>query len=148
MSNYIHKRHNVNILLYHLVCPVKYKRKVITVGVEKLLKAVCLGIERRYEIKFLEIGMESDHVHFLVQSVPTYSPKKIVQTIKSISARKILEIRTEVKEMLWGGEFWSKGYFVSTVSKHGNEETISRYIKSQGTEKEYNCLYKQLTLWD
>jgi REP element-mobilizing transposase RayT len=47
------------------------------------MREVCQGLEARYEIQFLEIGTEKDHVHFLVQSVPTYSPAKIVQTIKN-----------------------------------------------------------------
>jgi REP element-mobilizing transposase RayT len=88
--------------MYHIVCPAKYRRTVITEEVDKKLREVCLGIEARYEIKFLEIGSEKDHVHFLVQSVPTYSPTKIIRTIKSITARKIFEAIPEVKKALWG----------------------------------------------
>jgi REP element-mobilizing transposase RayT len=84
MSEYIHKSHNVSVLLYHIVCPAKYRRVVINEDVDKTLKELCEGISERYEIKFLEIGTEGDHVHFLVQSVPSYSPTKIVTTIKSI----------------------------------------------------------------
>jgi len=99
MSEIIHKQRNVSVLMYHIVCPAKYRRSVITGEVEKKLKEVCLGIEARYEIKFLEIGSEKDHVHFLIQSVPTYSPTKIVTTIKSLTAMKILESNPEVKIM-------------------------------------------------
>ena len=77
MSTYIHKSHNVTALLYHLVFPAKYRRAVIDADVDQVLKAVCLDIENRYEIKFLEIGTDKDHVHFLVQSVPMYSVKNI-----------------------------------------------------------------------
>ena len=87
-----------------------------------------MEIEKRYEIKFLEIGTDKDHVHFLVQSVPMYSVKKIVQMIKSITARKIFEKCPKVKKKLWGGEFWTDGYFASTVGKHGNEEMIGKYV--------------------
>ena len=73
------------------------------------MREVCEGIEARYEIKFLEIGAERDHVHFLVQSVPTYSPAKIIQTIKSITAKKIFEMCPEAEKCLWGGEFWTGG---------------------------------------
>jgi len=61
---------------------MKYRRK----GTDK---AVCLGMQKIYDIAFLEIGMEDDHVHFLVQSVPAMSPKQPVQTIKSVTAKKI-----------------------------------------------------------
>ena len=135
-------------MLYHIVCPAKYRRAVITDEVDRTLKEVCEDISKRYEIIFLEIGTEGDHVHFLVQSIPSYSPTKIVTTIKGILSRKIFEVHPEVKKQLWGGEFWSDGYFVSTVSKYGNEETISNYVKSQGTEREYKRIgSKQLELF-
>ena len=143
MSEYIHKSHNVTVLLYHLVFPAKYRRAVFDDAVDKELKAVCLQIEARYQIKFLEIGTDKDHVHFLVQSVPMYSPKKIVQTIKSITARKIFEKCPEVRKELWGGEFWTDGYFVSTVGKHGDKNMIGNYVKNQGKE-EYKVLHQQL----
>jgi REP element-mobilizing transposase RayT len=115
---------------------------VINEEVDKTLRKTCEEIGKRYEIRFLEIGTEGDHVHFLVQSVPTYSPTKIVTTIKSILAKKIFEIHPEVKKQLWGGEFWTDGHFVSTVSKHGNEEVITNYVKSQGTMEHYKQVYK------
>ncbi|HVX56688.1 MAG TPA: IS200/IS605 family transposase, partial [Candidatus Saccharimonadales bacterium] len=89
MSQYIHKSHNVSLLLYHAVCPCKYRRKVVTTEVDEVLKAVCLEIATCYEIAFLEIGTDLDHVHFLIQSVPDMSPTRIVRTIKSITAREI-----------------------------------------------------------
>ena len=90
---------------------------------------------------FLEIKTDNDHVHFLVQSVPTYSVTKIVRTIKSITAREIFILHPEVKKQLWGGEFWTDGYYVSTVGQHGNEETIRRYVEEQGIEKEYKQIH-------
>lgn len=96
------------------------------------MKDVCIEIEDRYQMKFLEIGTDKDHVHFLVQSVPTYPVTKIVSTIKSLTAREIFKRCPNVKKMLWGGEFWTDGYFASTVGKHGSENTIAHYVKQQG----------------
>jgi len=132
MSEYIHKSHNVTVLLYHLVLPAKYRRVVFDKEVDEELKEVCLGIAERYQIKFLEIGTDKDHVHFLVQSVPTYSVTKLVTMIKSITAKEIFRRCPQVKKQLWGGEFWTDGYFASTVGKHGDEEMIGRYVKNQG----------------
>ena len=129
--------------MYHIVCPAKYRRVVFTADVDQKLKEICLEISKRYEITFLEIGTDLDHVHFLVQSVPMYSPKKIVQTIKSITAREIFASCPEMKKQMWGGEFWSDGYFVSTVGQHGTEEMIKKYIERQGREKEYKKLHNQ-----
>ena len=124
------------MLLYHIVCPAKYRRSVFRLGVETKLKEVCAEIQKRYEITFLEIGSDQDHVHFLVQSVPMYSPKKIVQIIKSITAREIFKACPEVKRYLWGGQFWTDGYFVSTVGAHGNEQMIKNYAQQQGRLEE------------
>ena len=147
MSKLIKKEHNANIIMYHIVCPAKYRRSVISSEVDKKLREVCEGIEARYEIKFLEIGTERDHVHFLVQSVPAYSPAKIVQTIKSITAKKIFEACPDVKKSLWGGEFWTRGYYVGTVGEHGDEQVISRYVKNQGRNYEgYEKIYENRQL--
>lgn len=110
MSQYIHKSHNVSVLLYHFVCPVKFRRVVlIPERVDDKLKETCIGISKRYEIRFLEIGTDKDHVHFLIQLVQMCGAKKIIQIVKSITARKIFQDCPEVKEQLWGGEFWSGG---------------------------------------
>ena len=143
MSEYIHKSHNVSVLIYHFVCPAKYRRVVFDEDVDKVLKETCQGIEKRYDIRFLEIGMDKDHVHFLVQSVPKISATQIIRTIKSITAREVFAQCPQVKKKLWGGEFWTDGYFVSTVGQHGNEETITQYIKNQGREKEYKPMLRQ-----
>ena len=143
MSKYIHKSHNVSVLLYHLVCPAKYRKVVFSDEIDNELKNICIEISYRYEIEFLEIGVETNHVHFLIQSVPMYTPTKIARTIKSITAQEIFQRRPEVKKLLWGGQFWSSGYFISTVGKHGNEETIQKYVKEQGQEKHYRRLHKK-----
>ena len=143
MSEYIHKRHNVSVLLYHFVCPAKYRRVVFTDSVDLSLKKICIEISDRYEFTFIEIGIDKDHVHFLIQSVPRYSPTKIIQTIKSITAKEIFLIHPEVKKQLWGGEFWTKGFYVNSVGKHGDESIIREYVKSQGRENEYQKIHSQ-----
>ncbi len=77
---------------------------------------------------FIEIGTDNNHVYFLLQSIPTYSCTKIITIIKSITAKEIFREYPEVKKQLWGGEFWTDGYFVNTVSCFGDESTISKYI--------------------
>jgi putative transposase len=148
-SRYIHKSHNVSVVLYHVVCPAKYRKVVFSKEVDETLKRTCMEISKRYEIHFLEIGTDRDHVHFLVQSVPMYSVTKIVRTLKSITAREIFREHPDVRKKLWGGEFWTDGYFVNTVSKFGDEASISKYVQNQGI-KEYKILHQdnQMRLFD
>ena len=150
MSEHIHKRHNKSLLLYHLVCPIKYRRSVLSEAVEQSLVSVCKNIESRYEIAFIEIGADENHVHFLIQSVPMMSVKEIVQTVKSITAKELFRLHPEVKSQLWGGHFWTSGYYVNTVGQYANEEIIQRYITEQGKEKtEYKKFHRdQLRLFE
>ena len=135
MNDHVYKHLNKTLLLYHLVFPAKYRREVFTESVSQTLKEVCIGISMRYELHFVEIGMEENHVHFLVQSVPTMSVTKIVTIIKSITAREIFTKHKEVKKFLWGGNLWTSGFYANTVSEYANAEGIQQYIANQGAYK-------------
>ena len=100
-SEYIHTSHNVSNLVYHFVCPSKYRRIVISEGVEETLVQICAGISARYDwIRFLEIGSDRNHVHFLIQSTPTHSPSEIIRVVKSITARRMFAEHPEIKKAL------------------------------------------------
>ena len=147
MSEYIHKSHNVSVLMYHIVCPAKYRKVIFSEDADKLLKEICLEIEKRYEIYFLEIGTDKDHVHFLVQSIPTIPVTEIVKKIKSITAREIFSMHKEIKQFLWGGNLWTSGYYANTVGQYGNEKIIKEYVQKQG--KDYKQIYRgQLKLFE
>ena len=135
------------MLIYHLVFPAKYRCAIFDREVDSLVKEVCLELEKRYQMKFLEIGIDKDHVHFLVQTVPTYSVTKVVTTIKSITAREIFRRSPQTRKQLWGGELWTDGYYAGTVGKHGNEDIITSYVKRQGSA--YQILHedRQLALF-
>ncbi len=134
MSEHIYQSQDVSVLLSHAVCPSKCHRTVFNTEVEIVLRDVCLEIAARYAITFLEIGTDQDHVHFLRQSVPTYNPAKIVQTVKSITAREIFLRVPAVKKQLWGGAFWSSEFCINTVGQHGREETIRDCVAGQGRQ--------------
>ena len=124
--------------MYHMVFPAKYRRKVFTDEVEVTLRKVCQEISLRYEIRFLEIGLDEDHVHFLMQGIPTMTVSRIVTIIKSLTAREIFKIHKEVKKELWGGALWTSGYYANTVGQYGGEDMIRKYVQNQGKE------YKQI----
>jgi REP element-mobilizing transposase RayT len=133
-------------MLYHLVCPSKYRRKVFSSAVEETLKKICLEFAPAYDMHFVEIGADEDHVHFLIQSVPMMLPAKIAQVTKSITAKQIFLRHPEVKQYLWGGKFWTSGYYINTVGLHGNEEQIRKYVQEQG--KTYQQIHRdQLSLF-
>jgi len=120
MNEHILKRHNKTLLLYHLVFPAKYRREIFTDAVSATLKELCFEISGRYEIHFVEVGMDDDHVHFLIQSIPSLSISRIVMIIKSVTAKKIFQRHEEVKNFLWGGNLWTSGFYANTVSEYAN----------------------------
>ena len=116
-TTHIIKAHNQNLLLFHLVCPVKYRRKIFQHEIlDASIREICLHEiqEQPYEIIFHEIGVDLDHV--LLQTVPMVSPKNMVQTIKSITARFLrIEHAELLKKYFWKPVFWTDGYYISTV---------------------------------
>lgn len=131
--------------MYHIVATIKYRKSLLDIKVSDFLKQVCIDISERHEIIFLEIGTDLNHVHFLVQSVPMMSVSKIVQVIKGNISKQIFLKFPELKKELWGGAFWTDGFYSNTVSQYGGEKTITRYIQNQGKEnKNYNSKYNSI----
>lgn len=143
----IRKRDNVNLLIYHLVCPAKYQREIFCEGVSNTLKETSLELGIRYEMNFLEIRTDQDHVHFLIQTIPNRDVSDMVKIIKSITAKEIYRNHPEVKKFLWGGNIWTMGYYVNTVGQYGNFDMIQNYVKKQGI-KDYAQLHLQPLLFE
>jgi putative transposase len=70
------------------------------------------------------------------------SPTRIIQAVKSITAKEIFKLHP-IQEKLWGGEFWTKGFYVNTVDCRGDANTIQAYVKAEETEKEYKRIHHQ-----
>ena len=106
-----------------------------------------MELGERYDYRFLEIGIDEDHVHFLIQTVPNVLISAMVQTIKSLTAREMFERHPEVKIFLWGGEFWTDGYYLNTVGQYGNLKMIENYVKNQGIKNYQQIHHQTLSLF-
>lgn len=142
-TEHIRKSHNVSYLLYHFVCPIKNRREILwNEDRVKLLKEICWEIELNYEIYFVEIGTDIDHVHFLVQSVAWESPKDIISKIKSLTWKEMFKRDKSLRwDLLWW-KFWTSWYYVNTVWKYASEQTIREYVKKQWIERYYEQIVK------
>jgi len=132
--------HSKSECFYHIQLTVKYRREVLTPAVEGTIRETCAGFKHRYSIDVRQIGFDKDHIHFYIQFLPKYSGGQVIRTIKSVTAQRIFERNPEVKEKLWGGEFWTDGYYIGTVSPHGSKDVIINYIKNQGRDKDLGQL--------
>ena len=135
--------HKVSKIKYHFVFCIKYRKDLFLDNqYVEAIKEICKGFEERYHMRFETIGFDEDHLHFMLQSVPKYSPSQLFRLVKSITAIELFKKYPDLKKELWGGEFWSDGGYVSTVGEGVNAEVIRNYIKNQGRKGEQLKLYE------
>ena len=132
--------HNISECYYHIQLTVKYRKSLLTTKVEQAIIEALRGIKERYAIEISEIGFDQNHVHILCRFLPKYSGGQVIRVIKSISAKRVFKEAPEIKKELWGGEFWTDGYYIATVSGKGNKEVIEKYIRNQGRVKDIEQL--------
>ena len=125
-----------------MVFVVKYRKYFIDKEVEQCLKDTFKGIQERYYLNFHAIGADGDHLHILVEAAPRYSPSRVMQICKSITAKQVFEKIPRIKEELWGGHFWTAGGHIDTVGDGYGEEKMKESIEKQGRES------KQFRLFD
>lgn len=121
---------------YQPVFPVKYRKALLDEMVAKIIEETAEGIQQRYAIEMEALGMDKNHIHLLSPAHPKISPGEIARIFKSITAREIFRRYPQIKQDLWGGEFWSDGYYVATVGDRGNWSQVKKYIQKQGKPKE------------
>ena len=121
---------------YHIVFPVKYRKALLSEEVVAVIVETAKGISERYDIEIETIGCDKDHIHLLCSAHPKIAPGQIVRIFKSITAREVFIRKPELKRDLWGGEFWTDGYYLATVGERGNWSVVEKYVQGQGKPKE------------
>jgi len=129
-------RHCAYEIHYHVVFPVKYRKALLSEGVVKKIKQTAKGLEERYALEIEQLGCDLDHIHLMVSLHPKYAPGQFVRLFKSITAKQLFKQFPELKRDLWGGEFWTDGYYVGTVSEKGNWKVVEQYVRNQGKKPE------------
>ena len=128
--------HNAYDTHYHLVFPVKYRHALLREPIVEAIKETALAIAERYDLTIEELGCDNNHIHLLCSFHPKYAGGQIVRLFKSITARELFRQFPELKRELWGGEFWSDGYYLGTIGERGNRAIIEQYIRNQGKTPE------------
>jgi len=131
---YILSSHSVYKTEYHIVFVTKFRHEVLSPGFAKYTESVIKEIAEGMEgVEILEINVQTDHVHLFVIIPPKYSVSKVVEVIKSRSARIVRDKFKWFDKVYWGTRsLWSVGYFVSTVGL--NEDVIRKYVKYQQSQ--------------
>ena len=131
-------KHAVYDLKYHLVWIPKYRKRILGKEVVGYLKEVFRQIAEEYEFGIDTLEVMEDHAHIFVEAPPKYSLAKVVQIMKSISARETFKKFPKLREQLWAGELWNDGYFVRSVGDKVTADIIRKYIEYQAHEDDSN----------
>jgi putative transposase len=135
-----HWYHNVSECYYHIQITVKYRKALLNKKIEAVIVESMKGFNERYAIEIYTVGFDKNHVHLMLKCLPKYSGGQVIRLIKSISSQMVFREVPGVKKELWGGEFWTDGYYIGTVSGRGSRKVIENYIKNQGREKDVEQL--------
>jgi len=132
MSNYKSINHSKYNIKYHLIFVCKYRKKLLIKYGEEI-KQIMKDISYRYDFGILEIEVDKDHIHMMIESEPKLSPLMIVRVLKQQSTQIIYgRHRNELKKQFWKeNTFWTDGYFCSSIGEVSSE-TLKRYIENQG----------------
>jgi len=130
--------------LSYTIVTIKYRKSLFIEETEKVILETMKGFKERYAIEINHVGFDKNHVHLLLRFLPKFSGGQVIRLIKSISGKAIFREFPEIKEELWGGEFWTDGYYIATVSSRGSKKVIENYIKPQSREQDI----KQLRLFE
>jgi putative transposase len=136
--------HNRSECYYHIQITVKYRKSLLNEKVTQVIIETMKGFKERYDLEIQTLGFDQNHLHILCRFLPKYSGGQVIKLIKSTTARQVFKLAPEVKKQLWGGEFWTDGYYISTVSGKGDKAVIEQYIKNQGRSTDL----KQLKLFE
>jgi putative transposase len=139
-----HWYHNVSECHYHIQLTIKYRRSVLDKRIQEAILTSWKEVRERYAIEIDQVGFDQNHLHILAQFLPKYSGGQVIKLLKSISAKQVFRDVPDVKKVLWGGEFWTDGYYIATVSGRGSKQVIINYIKNQGRQQDVH----QLKLFD
>ena len=129
-----HASHCTYRIRYHMVFVLKYRKKLLTSEMFEFIKILCKDIELRYYLHFDALGSDGDHLHLIVEGAPRYAPSQIMQICKSILAKQVFKQFSELREELWGGEFWSDGGHIDTVGDGKGLDAIKKYVLNQGQD--------------
>lgn len=147
MGELLKASHTTYELKYHFVWVVKYRKGILyDERVANKLREIFGEVGKRYWIEIGELATDGNHIHVFVQAAPRLAPAEIAQVMKSISARELFKAFPEIRDELWGGEFWGDGYFVRSVGEEICERVIRKYIREQGKATKHQR-YEQMKLF-
>lgn len=134
MRRYRLGAHTKSELKVHLVWIPKYRKPVLTGDVAIRVRDLIRQIAMEHELEIISGKVARDHVHVFLSHRPTQDVSQIVQWLKGISSRVMLQEFPHLRKKLWGRHFWARGY-LAVSSGTITDEMIKEYIDEQEGEQ-------------
>ncbi len=125
--DYQHERHNVHLVVYHLIWCPKRRRKVLVGGIKARFEQLLREVASEHGWTILELTIQPDHVHVFLRGDPYTAPSDVARLFKGRSSRVL---REEFPELLKLPSLWTHSFFVSTAG-NVSREVIAHYIERQ-----------------
>ena len=133
MRHYRYGAHTKTDLKVHLVWIPKYRKRVLTGDVAVRVRDILRQIAMEHELEIITGKVSGGHVHMFISYRPSQDISKIVQWLKGISSRVLLQEFPHLKKKFWGRHFWARGY-LAVSSGTITDEMIQTYIEEQEGE--------------
>jgi len=123
--------HALYNLEYHLIFVTKYRKRCINEEVFETLKDQIDKVAKINGADIEEIAYEPDHVHILLSVPPQVCLSKMINSMKTTSARLVRKHHAEqLSRFYWKPYFWDRSYLI--LSSGGTPiEVIRKYIQNQ-----------------
>ena len=132
--DYTSENHSKHLLIVHLIFSCKYRKRLLVKYGEEI-KDIFYDISEENGLNIIEMEVDKDHIHLLVQYPPTKEILEIVRLLKQMSTYRIWRQNNNsiyLSKQFWKERtFWSDGYFACSIGQV-SKETIERYIQNQG----------------
>ena len=134
MRHYRLGAHTKSDLKVHLVWIPKYRKAVLTGEVAIRVRDLLRQIAAEHELEIMSGKVARDHVQVFVSYRPNQPVSQIVQWLKGISSRVLLQEFPHLRKTFWGRHFWARGY-LAVSSGTITDEMIREYIDEQEGEQ-------------
>lgn len=135
MQMYRKGSHTIYDIKYHIVWITKYRKPVLSGVIAERCRELIRQVSKANEVEIIKGHISKDHVHVFVSVRPNISVSKLVQMLKGVSSRKLLQEDKNLQKQYWGQHLWARGYFVAS-SGNITDEMIKEYIENQDVEKD------------
>ena len=131
INHYKRSDHSVGVMMLHLEWCTKYCYKMFRkIKYKNLLTACIRRSASKHNIKIIELEVQPEHIHCVVEVSFTMSVLKTLQLLKGGSSKLFFEFHKKARLRYPRGHLWSRGKFASSVG-FVQLDVVKSYVRNQ-----------------